>query len=94
ISMRYFMYYLKSDDFKNQLERQIVGSAQLNFGSSHLKKMHIPLPPLDEQKKIANELDKITDIITNRKAQLKKLDLLVKSRQVGQMRANGLEVVA
>ncbi|MEG1385519.1 MAG: restriction endonuclease subunit S, partial [Oscillospiraceae bacterium] len=38
------------------------------------------LPPLDEQKKIANKLDRTTDIITNRKSQLKKLDLLVKSR--------------
>ncbi|MEG1835514.1 MAG: restriction endonuclease subunit S [Oscillospiraceae bacterium] len=60
---------------------------------SQYSRIEVALPPLDEQKKIANKLDKITDIITKRKAQLEKLDLLVKSREVGQMRANGLEVV-
>lgn len=39
LDIRYFMYYLKSDEFKDQLSRQITGSAQLNFGPSHLKKM-------------------------------------------------------
>ena len=28
LSMRYFMYYMKSQDFKMQLSRQIVGAAQ------------------------------------------------------------------
>ena len=39
LSIRYFMYYLKSNHFKEQLGQQITGSAQLNFGQSHLKKM-------------------------------------------------------
>lgn len=59
-----------------------------------LKELNVPIPPLDVQKKIANELDKITDIITKRKVQLEKLDLLVKSRQVGQIVNNNLEVAA
>lgn len=80
INMQYFMHYLKSDDLKRQLEKQIVGSAQLNFGPSHLKKMTIPLPPIIEQKKIADELDRISILIEKRRVQIEKLDLLVKSK--------------
>lgn len=49
LNIRYFMYYLKSRQFKAQLAKQITGSAQLNFGPSHLKKMHINLVDLDLQ---------------------------------------------
>ena len=82
LSIRYFMYYLKSDDFKKQLFHHITGSAQLNFGPSHLKKMTFPLPPLDIQRRIADTLDKVSELITLRKTQLKKLDELVKARFV------------
>lgn len=40
------------------------------------------LPPIDEQRRIASILDKVTDLITKRRTQLEKLDLLVKSRFV------------
>lgn len=40
------------------------------------------LPPLEEQKKIAETLDKVSDLIAKRKQQIEKLDLLVKSRFV------------
>lgn len=40
------------------------------------------LPPLEEQKKIAETLDKVSDLIAKRKQQLEKLDLLVKSKFV------------
>lgn len=39
LDIRYFMYFLKSNYFKKQLSRLITGSAQLNFGPSHLKKL-------------------------------------------------------
>ncbi|MFP3041109.1 restriction endonuclease subunit S [Treponema primitia] len=82
LNMKYFMYYLKTDLFKRQLESQITGSAQLNFGPSHLKKMCIPLPPISIQLEIAAVLDKVTSLIAQRKQQLAQLDLLVKSRFV------------
>lgn len=40
------------------------------------------LPPIEEQRHIAAVLDKVTDLIAQRRAQLDKLDLLVKSRFV------------
>lgn len=42
----------------------------------------IPLPSLDEQKRIADKLDKISALIAKRKTQIEKLDLLVKAKFV------------
>jgi|CXWL01.1.fsa_nt_gi type I restriction enzyme S subunit len=53
----YLYLFLRSDVFKKQIGRQATGSAQLNFGPSHLKKVDIPLPPsLPEQTAIATVL--------------------------------------
>ncbi|OUO25947.1 hypothetical protein B5F86_11915 [Lachnoclostridium sp. An298] len=82
LDIRYFMYFLKTDRFKQQLAREITGSAQLNFGPSHLKKMHLPLIDLTAQRHIAAVLDKVSDLMAKRRQQLDKLDELVKSRFV------------
>ena len=47
-----------------------------------LKEAQIPLPPLDEQRKIAAVLDKVSDLIAKRRQQLDKLDEMVKARFV------------
>ena len=44
--------------------------------------VEIPLPPLDVQRRIADTLDKVTELITLRKTQLEKLDEMVKARFV------------
>lgn len=82
LRIRYFMYYLKSHHFKEQLFRQITGSAQLNYGPSHLEKMIMPLIDLANQDEIINYLDRINHIINARQQQLQKLDELVKARFV------------
>ena len=82
LNIRYFMYYLKSRSFKSQLFMLITGSAQLNYGPSHLKRMYIPLLSIDEQDYIVYFLDKIQTIIDLRKKQLVSLDKLIKARFV------------
>ena len=82
LRIRYFMYYLKSHHFKEQLFRQITGSAQLNYGPSHLKKMVMPLIDVADQDEIINRLDRIQNIMDARQKQLQKLDELVKARFV------------
>lgn len=81
-NIRYFMYFLKSDIFKRQLQKLITGSAQLNFGPSHLKKIKINMPLLENQNKAVNELDKVQEIIDTRKRQIELLDKLIKSQFV------------
>ena len=82
LNIRYFMYYLKSRDFKEQLFKHITGSAQLNYGPSHLKKMTMLIVGLNEQNAMVECLDKIQNVINLRKQQLQQLDELVKARFV------------
>ena len=60
----------------------VNGATRQKLTQSDMRKMEIPLRPLDEQRKIADQLDKVSDLIAKRRAQLDKLDLLVKARFV------------
>ena len=82
LRIRYFMYYLKSEHFKQQLFKQITGSAQLNYGPSHLKKMIMPLIDLNDQDEIVSYMDKVQNIIEKRQQELYRLDDLIKARFV------------
>lgn len=57
VDLNYFKYYLQTVHFTAQLRKLITGSAQLNFGPSHIKKIDLLLPPLDTQKHIVRILD-------------------------------------
>ena len=82
LNIKYFMYFLKSTAFKKQLAKQITGSAQLNYGPSHLKQMTFPLIDIKIQNDLVQKLDSIMRIIDQKNAFLKKLDELVKARFV------------
>lgn len=82
LRIRYFMYYLKSQNFKEQLFRHITGSAQLNYGPSHLKKMIMPLISVGKQDEIVACMDKVQNIIDMRQQELVYLDGLIKARFV------------
>lgn len=77
---RYLFHFLKSKTaYLNSLGR---GATFKEISKSIVEQIEIPLPPLDEQHHIAAALDKVTDLIAQRRGQLDKLDLLVKSRFV------------
>ncbi len=69
INLNFFKYFLQTNHFTKQLRKLITGSAQLNFGPSHIKKIDVFLPPLEEQKKIAAILDAV-DALRQKDAQL------------------------
>ena len=79
LDIRYFMYFMKSEQFKLQLKKLITGSAQLNFGPSHLKKVKISVPELKIQKEYISKLDNITKIIDIKNKQIMQLNQLIKS---------------
>lgn len=60
----------------------VNGATRQKLTQADMRKMEIPLPSLEEQRRIASVLDKVSDLIAKRRAQLDKLDLLVKSRFV------------
>ena len=82
IYLKYLFTIINSEHFLKQKDKYCTGATQKALNNEGLRKIQIPLPPLDEQKKIANELDKITSLIEKRKAQIEKLDLLIKSKFV------------
>ena len=59
-----------------------VGGVVNNLNSDMVRKIRVPLPSKQEQRDIADSLDKITNLHFLRKQQLVKLDELVKARFV------------
>lgn len=82
ICKNYLFEYLNSDLFENACINFSKGIAQKNMSTEWLKEYEIPLPPLEEQKKMASELEKLSSLLVKRKSQMEKLDLLVKVKFV------------
>ena len=76
LNTRYLYYFMCSIDLQSYCESTTIPSVR----KSRIAEIELPLPPLDEQRKIAAVLDKVSDLIAKRRQQLKKLDELVKSR--------------
>lgn len=77
---RYLYHFLRSKTaYLNSLGR---GATFKEISKSIVENIEIPLPPLDEQRKIAAVVDKVSDLIAKRRQQLDKLDTLVKARFV------------
>lgn len=80
LDQQYLLHYLKSDMMLAYIKEYATGSVRDNLKLSDLGKLPINLRPIDEQRKIAAVLDKVSDLIAKRRQQLDKLDELVKSR--------------
>ena len=78
----YLYFYLNSPYFQNYIAAVGSRAAQAGFNKEDLNSAVIPLPPLEEQRRIAALLDKVSDLIAKRREQLDKLDELVKARFV------------
>ena len=78
IDSLYFYYFMCNVDLQNYCESTTVPSVR----KTRIAEIEIPLPPLDEQRRIAAVLDKVSDLIAKRREQLDKLDELVKARFV------------
>ena len=77
---RYLYRWLKNQTvYLNSLGR---GATFKEISKTIVEEVQIPLPPLATQQKIADILDRASTLIEKRKAQIAKLDLLVKSQFV------------
>ncbi|MCL2235848.1 MAG: restriction endonuclease subunit S [Defluviitaleaceae bacterium] len=74
-----FLYYTVT---RMNLARFFTGATIPHIYYKDYKNEQMLLPPLDVQKKIADVLDRATALIEKRKAQIAKLDLLVKAKFV------------
>ena len=78
-SLSFLKHWIDSYEFRVQITREVTGIAQKNFGPSHLKRLKISLPPLEEQKRIAAILDKADALRQKRQHAIAKLDELLQS---------------
>ncbi len=76
INVDYLCYSLMFYD----VSALVNGATRQKLTQADMRKMEIPLRPMSEQLEIVSKLDQIAEIIANHKAQLQKLDELVKSR--------------
>jgi len=58
----YISHFFQSPIYWAQVRSTAVGAAQPGINATKLKKMQIPLPPIEEQKRIAAILDKANEI--------------------------------
>ncbi len=79
ITVQYLSHLLNSELIKKQQEQNNTGSSQPNLSASNVKKYNIPLPPLEEQKKIAKNLDLASELVALYKTKLEELDKLIQS---------------
>lgn len=75
---RFFMYVINQK--LGEMSAATHGSTMKHITKKYFDAIMIPLPPLDVQQKIADVLDKASALIKLRRAQLDKLDLLIKSQ--------------
>ena len=76
IDIDYLYYAIKNFNFSGS------GTSIPQLTVPMIKQCNFPLPPLDEQHKIAAVLDKVSDLIAKRLQQLDKLDEMIKARFV------------
>lgn len=79
------LYYLRSwlngIEFRSQITRLVTGSAQLNFGPSHLKSLKISLPEITTQREFAKKTKKLDSEKFLHHTHLVELDALFASLQ-------------
>lgn len=82
IKTKYIYFLIQSEVFQNQIKILITGSAQPNFGPTHLQQVKIPVPSIKEQEEIiiylGEKLDTLNRVIEK---ESKKLILLNEYRE-------------
>jgi len=79
IERDYLLFWLRSSHFQNAVQNFGGRAAQAGFNKTDLGELHIPLPPLAEQKRIAEILDAADALRTKRRESLAQLDTLLQS---------------
>lgn len=75
----YLAHFFDTPDYWRQIKAKAQGAAQEGVNASKLASLEIPLPPLDEQKRIAAILDKADQLRQKRRQAIALLDSLTQS---------------
>ena len=80
LDSRFLEIFLHSSIALRQIKVLTSGSVRDSLKFSAFRNIQLPLPSLEEQRRIAGVLDRISEMKRNVEARIKKLDLLVKAR--------------
>jgi type I restriction enzyme S subunit len=84
LDKKYLFYFLQSPTFFSKVVSGGKGMAQQNVSTKDIKNLEIPLPPLEEQKKIVKVLEeklgKIDEMIKLRKENIEDTEKLLSAR--------------
>ncbi|HJH69563.1 MAG TPA: restriction endonuclease subunit S [Bacteroidaceae bacterium] len=75
----FLYYYLSSPQTYQEFKRMAVGGVVNNLNSNLVRSVCVPVPPLQTQQQIVEELNCLTSIIEKQKKQLEELDNLAES---------------
>lgn len=79
IDVRWLMHCLNSPPSRRQIARFATGTTRARISRSNLAKIQIPLPPVEEQRRIAAILDHADALRAKRREALARLDELTQS---------------
>lgn len=79
LDRNYLCYYLRSPAFVSWVSSQVAGAKMPRVSMKSFWSHEIPLPPLEDQIRIAYLLSKVEGLIAQRKQHLQQLDDLLKS---------------
>jgi type I restriction enzyme S subunit len=80
LDSRYLHHFLRQSSIRIDGERRMTGSAgQRRVPHSYLASLRIPLVPVDEQRRIAEILDRAAELLTKRRYSVTLLENLAKS---------------
>ncbi len=75
----YLAHYFQTSDYWRYVARSSTGTAQAGVNASNLKKLPVPLPPLEEQRCIAAILDKADTVRRKRQEAIALTEELLRS---------------
>lgn len=75
----YFAHFFKTRDYRQRISAVAAGININNLRNEDLDELKIPLPSLEEQRRIAEVLDRVETLRAKRRATIAQLDLLIQS---------------
>ena len=78
VDAKFIEYYLNTKDYWSFISESQSGIAVPNVNATKLSNLPIPLPPLNEQKRIVEKLDSILPRVKSAKARLEKIPTILK----------------
>jgi type I restriction enzyme S subunit len=79
VNATYFFHYFKTPEYRKIISSLAAGANINNLRNGDLDDLQIPLPPLDEQKRIAAILDAADALRAKRRQSIAQLDALIQS---------------